>query len=235
MVLGVSGASVKKFKTREEADQFLSVKPQRSNSATLKGETGLHTTAEICDAPQSSVPVAKVDASTSVKEKSVSKLEALLLRYGRDVDATNFRQVYTDGSFLPMKRDVMAVGVYCGPNSEYNISEWMIDQKAKAKSSNNRAELFAVVRALQVLPPSEDVVIHSDSRYVLLGALAKKGHKTHEDLWKLFLRLKKRRTGRTVFRWVRGHAKNEGNVAADRLAGDAAARYADEGVGDVFL
>ncbi len=96
-------------------------------------------------------------------------------------------------------------------------------------TTNNRMELLAAIRALEVLTKEGcDVVIYSDSKYVVqavekgwvFGWVKKnfKGKK-NPDLWKRFLVAYKRH--KVKFEWVKGHAGNEMNERADFLATSA--------------
>ena len=86
-------------------------------------------------------------------------------------------------------------------------------------TTNNRMELLAVIVALEALRfEGSDVVIYSDSRYVV-DAVSKgwvfgwerKGFagKKNPDLWQRFLRIYRRHHVRFV--WVKGHAETVEN------------------------
>jgi ribonuclease HI len=96
-------------------------------------------------------------------------------------------------------------------------------------TTNNRMELTAAIEALKALNGSREVVIYTDSKYVMDGierwlpAWKQRGWKTaakkpvkNQDLWEELDRL---RNGHTIrWKWVRGHTGNPGNEAADALA-----------------
>ncbi len=102
------------------------------------------------------------------------------------------------------------------------------------KTTNNRMELMACIVALEALAPSSDVVLHSDSSYVVNGmskGWAKKWRANHwmrtkqdaaenADLWARLLDLCE--DHRVRFVWVRGHAGHEENERCDALATGAA-------------
>ncbi len=101
-------------------------------------------------------------------------------------------------------------------------------------TTNNRMELMACIAALEAVPPSSSVILHSDSRYVVNGmsrGWAKKWRENgwmrtrqeaaeNADLWARLLDLCEDR--RVRFVWVRGHAGHEENERCDALATGAA-------------
>ncbi|HIG67863.1 MAG TPA: ribonuclease HI [Porticoccaceae bacterium] len=99
----------------------------------------------------------------------------------------------------------------------------------EAETTNNRMELMAVIQALSALKRPCDVVLTSDSTYVLKGiqewmpSWKKRGWKTaakkpvkNVDLWKL---LDDAIQGHTIdWQWVKGHSGHAENEIADQLA-----------------
>ena len=93
-------------------------------------------------------------------------------------------------------------------------------------TTNNRMELLAVIIALETLKnPGTEVTIYSDSKYVVDSVMkkwvfgwVKKNFKDKKnpDLWKRFLKIYAQH--KVNFVWVKGHAGNEFNEVADRLA-----------------
>jgi ribonuclease HI len=98
------------------------------------------------------------------------------------------------------------------------------------KTTNNRMELFAVIRALEALKRTGlDITIYSDSKYVVeaiekgwVFKWEKKGfaNKKNPDLWERLLKLYRQHT--ISFQWVKGHANNHYNERCDQLAVNAA-------------
>ena len=100
----------------------------------------------------------------------------------------------------------------------------------EARTTNNRMELTAVIRALQALKEPCIVELWSDSRYVIdalsLGWAAgwrakgwvKKDKKKalNPDLCETLLALTEKHTMR--YHWIRGHAETEENNRCDALA-----------------
>lgn len=115
-------------------------------------------------------------------------------------------------------------------NSPRNISEPL----EGTPQTNNRAELTGLLRALQIAPKDRDLEIITDSNYsincvtVWYKSWMGKKWKTstgkdveNQDLIKDIRKLIEEREGLeigTTFTWIKGHAQDPGNEAADRLA-----------------
>jgi ribonuclease HI len=96
-------------------------------------------------------------------------------------------------------------------------------------TTNNRMELMAVIAGLNALKKPSAVTIHTDSRYVMDGAMTwltnwkARGWKTadkkpvkNEDLWRA---LDDTMTRHDIkWKWVRGHTGHVENERADALA-----------------
>jgi len=86
-------------------------------------------------------------------------------------------------------------------------------------TTNNRAEIAAVLAALCLAPRDQPLTIHSDSEYTIKVATGVFKVKANSDLWELYRVLLKKRTTPPTFVWVRGHAGHAHNERADELAG----------------
>lgn len=99
----------------------------------------------------------------------------------------------------------------------------------EADTTNNRMELTAVIKALQALKKSCDVVIHIDSQYVKNGMTqwmanwkknnwrtANRKPVKNVDLWQQLDELVQ--SHNVSWQWVKGHSGDPGNEAADALA-----------------
>ena len=120
------------------------------------------------------------------------------------------------------------------PNtSNRNISERLQGEP----QTNQRAELTAILRALETIGVTQDVEIRTDSKYSIQcvtewyvnwernGWKTRDGPVKNKDLVQAIRdRLEERESkgGRTQFIWVKGHDTDLGNIAADRLAVDGA-------------
>ena len=137
-------------------------------------------------------------------------------------------EVWTDGSCRPNP----GVGAWAFVMRNHDGREF---EKAGAErdTTNNRMELMAAIRALEVLPRPFAVVLHTDSEYVFLGMTARlerwqrDGWRTakrkpvdNSDLWQRLVAAAARH--QVDWRWTRGHADDPMNLRVDALA--AAAR-----------
>ena len=100
-------------------------------------------------------------------------------------------------------------------------------------TTNNQMELLAVITGLEALKKPCDVIIYSDSKYVVdafnnkwIDGWIAKGWKTagkspvkNSDLWKRLLKAKEKHN--VEFIWVKGHAGHEYNERCDTLAVNA--------------
>ena len=103
----------------------------------------------------------------------------------------------------------------------------------EADTTNNRMEMTAVIRALEALIEPCEVVIHSDSRYVIDGMTQwihgwqKKGWVNsskkpvrNADLWHELIDAARRH--KIAWQWVKGHDGHVENERVDQLASTAA-------------
>jgi len=134
--------------------------------------------------------------------------------------------IYTDGSSLGNP----------GPGGYGLIMEWvgknLIKEFSKGftKTTNNRMELLAVIKGLELLKKDGfDVIIYSDSKYVV-DTIKKKWlfdwkknnfkKKKNVDLWKRFLNVYNKHN--VKFEWIKGHSNHPQNERCDFLAVEAA-------------
>ncbi|HXX77947.1 MAG TPA: ribonuclease H [Ktedonobacteraceae bacterium] len=90
---------------------------------------------------------------------------------------------------------------------------------ASYTTTNNRAEIAAVIGAICIAPRDKPLTIYSDSEYTIKVAEGTYQVKANPDLWDLYRILAKKRTTPPTFIWVRGHAGHRQNERADELAG----------------
>lgn len=207
-IKGVKGPKYKKFSSRAEAVGFIK---EFGNSVTVAalGED------IVAEAPK--------------PERKMTKSAQTILQ-NQVPDGTV--RVYTDGSSLSNGKagSRAGVGVYFGDNDSRNISERLPGEL----QTNQRAELMAMLRALDMVPSKQPVLIYSDSQYSIncvtqwaagwknKGWVTAAGEKVkNQDIIRSVLDKMDERTkagGSTSFQWVKGHSADLGNAAADRLA-----------------
>ena len=123
--------------------------------------------------------------------------------------------VYTDGSCIHNgKKNARAgIGVYFGKGDIRNVS-----RRIEGKQTNNRAELFAIIKAIECTKCN--LVICSDSEYAIKGITGVYNVKKNIDLFDRIKQLSENR--RIIYSKIKGHSKCEMNKCADRLARDGA-------------
>lgn len=140
-------------------------------------------------------------------------------------------QIFTDGACAgnPGPGGWAAVLRYRGTQRELSGGE--------ASTTNNRMELTAVIRALEALKEPCDVVLSSDSRYLIDGidkGWAKKwrlkGWKRADnspalnpDLWERILDLLE--VHRVHLVWIKGHSGHPENELCDKLAVEESKKF----------
>lgn len=132
-------------------------------------------------------------------------------------------EIYTDGACRGNP----------GPGGWGVVLEWGDHRRTlhggEAETTNNRMELTAAIEALNALKRPCDVLLHTDSKYVMDGIRSwlpnwkKRGWKTaskkpvkNQDLWQALDEAQARHD--VTWKWVKGHSGNDGNEEADRLA-----------------
>ena len=142
--------------------------------------------------------------------------------------------IYTDGA---------ARGNPDGPGGYGTVMEY-VDTKGELhrkeisqgdkKTTNNRMELMAVIAGLEAMNRPCEVMLYSDSKYVVdafnqrwIDGWLKKGWKRGKnepvknvDLWKRLLAAKEKH--QVKFNWVKGHDGHPQNERCDELATSAA-------------
>ncbi|KZV98668.1 ribonuclease H-like protein, partial [Exidia glandulosa HHB12029] len=131
--------------------------------------------------------------------------------------------VYTDGSCFKSHRDGprAGAGVFWGPDCKTNVSA----RVPGLSQTNNRAELYAILLAVCAADPARRLLVHSDSEYAIRSIAewapmrAELGWTcTNGDVLQDICTVIRRRGANTHFVWVKAHAKNSHNDAADALA-----------------
>jgi ribonuclease HI len=138
-------------------------------------------------------------------------------------------EVWTDGSCPGngMATARAGLGVWFGDGDRRNLSE-----RLEGRQTNQRAELMAAIRALEVLEKetldkNDQVTLYSDSQYVVQGitswilkwrAVKWSARVLNKDLWQRLDRLVLAVPYVLQWKHVSAHSGIVGNEAADRLA-----------------
>ena len=165
---------------------------------------------------------AKAQRRLERKQERASELEQLLPTLSNE----GYTLVFTDGSseLVPGIGRVAGYGIFS--SDLLSISAYV---PVHLRQTNNTAELFAVLRAIQLLPPGR-YAFCSDSSYVILGAsgaarrwklrgrTGSSGPVSNVEIWEQLLR-ELSQPGKTI-KWVKvpSHVTVEGNNEGDRLA-----------------
>lgn len=211
-IKGVKGPKYKKFSKRAEAVEYIR---QYGNKEAVEA-LGEEFVDDIKEQP-------------AKKAKTTTKTADEFIVEEPDDGVLN---IYTDGSSLANGQagSRAGLGVFFGDHDPRNLSERLRGEP----QTNQRAELMAMQRALEIAEKDQPVRIFSDSQYsikcVTQWALGwkRKGWKTangesvkNQDIIRAVLALideRAKKGANTMFQWVKGHAADRGNVAADRLA-----------------
>ncbi|TLS20962.1 uncharacterized protein PpBr36_10832 [Pyricularia pennisetigena] len=253
---GVKGPKYKKFSTRAEAEEFMRVFGPRTQKPTAPASEAEEDVEDEEDEEDDDGDEGEEEASSEVELDDFDEPPVKKAKTASD----GMTEVYTDGSSMGngKKNSAAGVGVFFGfgdprwvKTSYYfgslykhgsltrrlkhrNLSE----QLHNGPQTNQRAELTAILRALQSLGANEGVRIFSDSKYSISCVCDwyKKWQTSNwttsagkevmnKDLIQPIRRLieqREKRGVKTEFVWVKGHAATEGNVQADLLAVEGA-------------
>jgi ribonuclease HI len=221
-ITGVKGPKFRKFSTRPEAAEYIRTFGGSAGIAALKASGDWTDTVD----PMNTLVKDDFDDD----ELLAAQLDIQAVNAG-DMTAS-IVNIYTDGSSRGNgKAGARAgLGVFFGRNDPRNICERLQGEP----QTNQRAELMAVQRALEIVPPTQSVRICTDSKYTI-NCLRDWITKWRRDEWKSATgadvknrdiieptadKIEQRRIagGETLFQWVKGHEKSAGNIAADALA-----------------
>lgn len=170
-------------------------------------------------------------------------------------------RIYTDGSSLRNGTPLASagVGVYFGPGDSRFVqthpfqyhraavlttmtcpSRNVSEPLKGSRQTNQRAELTAILRAIDIAPRHRHVTIVTDSRYAIDCVTVwfvnwrrnnwmtrdKKPVENKDLVESILVKIEERNDlkVRTVFEWVKGHSQDHGNEEADKLAVNGAQR-----------
>jgi ribonuclease HI len=191
-VLGYKGSIYKSFKNEKDAENFIN-----SNNENINQEKEIKKKRKF-----------EETETTTEQEKPAKKIKTEKLI-----------NVYTDGgcSKNGSKKAIAGIGVYFEGKEYSNISK-----RIEGKQTNNRAELTAILEALNTVKDDENILIHTDSEYSIKGITKINKINKNEDLFDQIMKKIKNRKGKTKFNKVKGHTGlKDGNFMADKLATDS--------------
>jgi len=132
-------------------------------------------------------------------------------------------QIYTDGGCEPNPGPGGYGAVLVHPKKLMEVSGGF------RRTTNNRMEIFAAIKGLELLKQPCKVTIYTDSQYLVNAMMAgwaarwkkrdwwrnNKERATNFDLWEKLLAVCEKHEVR--FEWIKGHAGNTENECCDRL------------------
>ena len=151
----------------------------------------------------------------------------------RDQAKGLWKKVFTDGSFAWESAGVGFAGAgFCVEGEPAWDTSLHLPGDLQ---TNNRAELFAVIMAVETLPQEWPLQLISDSSYVVKGIKERFGGPrairkivrlvANEDLWNRLEKSLSKRLPPWEVEWTRGHVGLPGNERADRLANEGRMKH----------
>lgn len=126
--------------------------------------------------------------------------------------------IYTDGAYsMQHNEGAFAYVILNSVNTEVERKAYKITNE-----TNNRAELKAIIAAVNKLPhDATEVLIYSDSQYALMTLSGNWKHKNNHDLFETWDKVINKRPDMIIFfEWVKGHNGNVYNELCDQLCND---------------
>ena len=125
------------------------------------------------------------------------------------------------------------------PAARLDLGGYIPQRNAAPLTSNNRAEIAGIMAAYEALRrlatmgwAARQVTVWSDSKYAVMCAGGAWKRKKNTDLWPIYDRLAegvwRAVPGGVALEWVKGHAGNLYNEAADKFATQAAFNFNQE-------
>lgn len=128
----------------------------------------------------------------------------------------NVYDCYTDGSCNNLSANKEGGAAYL---ILLNGKEILRRSKALIHTTNNRAEMLAIISAVKRCPIGADIVIHTDSKYAIFSF----GHRKrisdsvkNSDLIHLYR--KEAAQKKVTFEWIKGHNGDRYNEIVDSMA-----------------
>jgi RNA-directed DNA polymerase len=152
---------------------------------------------------------------SDIPSKCLDDVPFSLEKGKRFIRSSSTVTISTDGSIISLGR---RKGKEQGPggwafvihDTGAEVGGWV------SSSTNNRMELHAVIEAIRSVDPKKSIIIRTDSQYVSDAISGRTVVKSNPDLWREYEAISKSRRINMV--WIKGHAGDPHNEAADRLA-----------------
>ncbi|ESU06764.1 hypothetical protein FGSG_01443 [Fusarium graminearum PH-1] len=225
-IKGVPGARHKKFNTWEDAKDFIikNGTPETCQALGIASASGQQAQQAHYQPPQ-----AHYQPQQAQHQPQKTQYESAA---EQEQPAQEAIRIYTDGSSLGNGKPGCSagLGVFFGTGDMRNLSERL----PGLPQTNQRAELLAILRAMEMVPLNQVIEIWTDSKYSINCVTEwhtnweKRGWRTAQgkpvmnlDIIRDILAKKREREAAgavTKFQWVKGHGSNPGNIEADRLA-----------------
>ena len=128
----------------------------------------------------------------------------------------NIYDCYTDGSCNNLSANKEGGAAYL---ILLNGKEILRRSKALINTTNNRAEMLAIISAVKRCPIGADIVIHTDSKYAIFSFRYRKrisDSVKNSDLIHLYR--KEAAQKKVTFEWVKGHNGDRYNEIVDSMA-----------------
>ncbi|CAK7232406.1 hypothetical protein SEUCBS140593_008250 [Sporothrix eucalyptigena] len=237
-IVGAKGPKYKKFSTRAEAADYIRMYANDATRQALSSASGGTAAATIAPQEEEDDEDGEEEEEEEGNEEDAAQILQPAVKRSKQAggaaaaSSSAILNIYTDGSSLGNGHHGASagIGVFFGTGDKRNISERL----KGPMQTNQRAELTAILRALQSVPVTQSVRIFSDSTYSIncvsewYKSWASNGWRTragesvmNQDIIKAvrsYIDNRDKSGTTTMFRWVKGHSTDSGNVAADQLA-----------------
>jgi ribonuclease HI len=152
---------------------------------------------------------------SDIPAKSLDDVPFSLEKGKRFIHSSTTVTISTDGSIISLgKRKGKEQGpggwAFVVHGTGVEVSGWA------SSSTNNRMELQALIEAVRSVDPRNSIIIRTDSQYVVDAINGRTIVKSNADLWREYDEVRQSR--RVKVTWIKGHAGDPYNEAADRLA-----------------
>lgn len=211
-VSGYGGAIFKSFKNRQDAEEYLKKNVQNDEVKTPKDDVSLDKKTIERKIEPKNMMKRTIESIYGDQSKSGEKSAKMI----KNDTGKKYVHVYVDGACSNNGNEMAmaGIGVYF-EGGEYND----ISKRIHGVQTNNRAELLAILEAIQTVRSEDDIVIYTDSEYSLKGISGINRIHKNSDLFQKIASSVKSRKGETRFEKVKGHTGNyDGNHMADTLA-----------------